>query len=523
MTSNKKISELTEATSVSNTDYVPIVHSGGTERTSVGFLNGEVYNVKHYGAKGDGTTDDSDSINAALAAAGAATVPGVVVLPTAIYKLESTLVVPEGVTVLGQGSRLAVYHNGDGISLDYYTSLRDVYVEAADNSDGAAITTSGVRFWISLFNVWIREYVEDSGKKFAKGMDFNGSWEVTIQGGGIYKAVKNAGIYNAHPTEEPGNFVIEKMMLRTGYYAEVPAVYIENFKNVFINGCVIQNGLLGIHLNNVSGATITECFWEMADGEYAGNDIRITDSHGISVEGAQFCAGTTNLEYIGDNYDMVIRRCEFLGTNQIDATDATSLVLFMYDCVVDGTKATVSSLLDRLTVYYSNCWIKDASGNYSAKSKSRVLKLHSNADQSTIGYPVGPLSLIATTVRSGGTVRTQHDFQYSSDHNTLLIQGWNDGGYTDISLNPLGGKLSAGLSGTLITSVRHGVAVLVGGTKTVSVASLSADARIFLTSVVDGGTPGWLRVSALTPDISFVITSSSGTDTSTVAYLIIEP
>jgi len=39
----------------------------------------------------------------------------------------------------------------------------------------------------------------------------------------------------------------------------------------------------------------------------------------------------------------------------------------------------------------------------------------------------------------------------------------------------------------------------------------------------DGGTPGWLRVSARTPGTSFTITSSSGTDTSTVAYQIFEP
>jgi hypothetical protein len=38
-----------------------------------------------------------------------------------------------------------------------------------------------------------------------------------------------------------------------------------------------------------------------------------------------------------------------------------------------------------------------------------------------------------------------------------------------------------------------------------------------------GGTPGFLRVSARTAATSFTILSSSGTDTSVVAWLLVEP
>ena len=68
-----------------------------------------------------------------------------------------------------------------------------------------------------------------------------------------------------------------------------------------------------------------------------------------------------------------------------------------------------------------------------------------------------------------------------------------------------------------------GVATLVGGTVTVADTTITATSRIFLTSQTDGGTPGFLRVSGRTPGASFTITSSSGTDTSTVAYQIYEP
>lgn len=70
---------------------------------------------------------------------------------------------------------------------------------------------------------------------------------------------------------------------------------------------------------------------------------------------------------------------------------------------------------------------------------------------------------------------------------------------------------------------KQGVATLVGGTVTVANTSITANSRIFLTSQVDGGAPGYLRVSARVVGTSFTITSGSGTDTSTVAYIISEP
>lgn len=68
-----------------------------------------------------------------------------------------------------------------------------------------------------------------------------------------------------------------------------------------------------------------------------------------------------------------------------------------------------------------------------------------------------------------------------------------------------------------------GVVTLVGGTALVTNNKVTANSRIFLTSQLDGGSPGSLRVSARVDGTSFTITSSSGTDTSTVAYLILEP
>jgi hypothetical protein len=81
----------------------------------------------------------------------------------------------------------------------------------------------------------------------------------------------------------------------------------------------------------------------------------------------------------------------------------------------------------------------------------------------------------------------------------------------------------AGLTVTEGSNKKMGTATLVAGAATVANTSVTANSRIFVFSQVDGGTPGFLRVSTRTAGTSFVITSSSNTDTSTVAYLILEP
>ena len=66
----------------------------------------------------------------------------------------------------------------------------------------------------------------------------------------------------------------------------------------------------------------------------------------------------------------------------------------------------------------------------------------------------------------------------------------------------------------------QGNAVLVGGAATVVAVPILASSHVFVTSQVDGGTPGFLRVTNVVPGTGFTIQSSSVLDTSTVSYLI---
>lgn len=133
-------------------------------------------------------------------------------------------------------------------------------------------------------------------------------------------------------------------------------------------------------------------------------------------------------------------------------------------------------------------------------------------------------------VRTGTTAAPVDDFNgaWEADGYTVL-----DGGQANGKWSIYGGQadaLTIGSAGGGIAikegaNARMGVVTLVGGTATVPNTSVTADTRVFLTAQNNGasGTPGTPRVSARVVGTSFTITSTSPTDTSTVAYELKEP
>lgn len=92
------------------------------------------------------------------------------------------------------------------------------------------------------------------------------------------------------------------------------------------------------------------------------------------------------------------------------------------------------------------------------------------------------------------------------------------GEYGDIKLS-----LGTGIKVVEGTNATMGTAVLVAGTVTVNTTSVTANSRIFLMPQTFGGTAGLLNISARVAGTSFTITSLNVLDTSTIAWLIVEP
>jgi hypothetical protein len=108
----------------------------------------------------------------------------------------------------------------------------------------------------------------------------------------------------------------------------------------------------------------------------------------------------------------------------------------------------------------------------------------------------------------------------------LTISGVNGltAGFVTVALGNLDVQTAgSGLRVAEGSNAKQGVATLVAGTVTVADTSVTASSRIFLTTNTPGGTVGSPYNSARTAGTSFTITSTSSTDTSTVAYEIFEP
>lgn len=69
---------------------------------------------------------------------------------------------------------------------------------------------------------------------------------------------------------------------------------------------------------------------------------------------------------------------------------------------------------------------------------------------------------------------------------------------------------------------RVGTGTLTAGTVTIANTSVTSNSYIMLTPTTSGGTPGVLRVSAISNGVSFTVTSSNVADASAFNYLIFE-
>jgi hypothetical protein len=79
------------------------------------------------------------------------------------------------------------------------------------------------------------------------------------------------------------------------------------------------------------------------------------------------------------------------------------------------------------------------------------------------------------------------------------------------------------LLGALPSSMAWGSASLVAGTVTINNALALSSSTILVSRMTPGGTTGHLSVPTITSGVSFVVNSSSVSDTSKIAYLILNP
>ena len=218
--------------------------------------------------------------------------------------------------------------------------------------------------------------------------------------------------------------------------------------------------------------------------------------------------------------------------------------------IANGAVATVNSGIDLFSGASSVAVLRNVRGIYTtAPTGAHIFYEASTADFLITNCTGSSGAQAAGTVpiryeghspiKQVAGVPADASFSYAPQDGTLALNTTAGelymrigGAWVTIDSSPadftVGGNLIASVAGKGLrvkegSNAKMGVATLVAGSSVVSNTSVTATSRIFLTSQADGGTPGFLRVSARTASTSFTITSSNGADTSTVAWMLVEP
>jgi hypothetical protein len=238
--------------------------------------------------------------------------------------------------------------------------------------------------------------------------------------------------------------------------------------------------------------------WLMNDG--AGNLSWSASPGGLSGNAVQYVPGQSQNTATSGHY-------LFYLDNIVASSNTGSPGGFIADAVVDG----VGSSATGLTVIVSNTLASATSDTLTGLCMSTITSA-----------PVGHDQEIATDV-SVNTTGTGINY-------CALFNGGNVGFGTATPTEQLevaGNIRILGQNGLKITggaNATSGVATLVAGTIVVNTSKVTANSRIFLMDQNGGGNnPGTPYISARTAGTSFTITSTSATDVSDVAWIIIEP
>ncbi|MFH1614342.1 MAG: right-handed parallel beta-helix repeat-containing protein [Planctomycetota bacterium] len=250
-----------------------------------------VFNVKAYGAKGDGTTNDTNSINAALSAVPAA--GGKVYFPAGSYLISFPLSVPSNCAVIGEGWQSKLVAPANEADFAFFV-----------NSDIESGNTN-LRFAnIHIVGNRVNNTTWDPNQCF--GIHLRQSSDIIIENVFVEEIARDVGI----ALRDCNDFVIRNCLLKNIHNT---AIYVDantagNSDGV-ITGNIVQKTYLG------NGIFLAEGFHDITI-----SDNQITDTADCGIEvGATPKSGLSNryvtvsgnvLDHCGDG--ILLRNADFI-------------------------------------------------------------------------------------------------------------------------------------------------------------------------------------------------------------------
>lgn len=557
-----------------------------------------VFNVKNYGAAGDGSTDDRASIDAAITAANSAG-GGTVYFPDGTYMVSKNTGTPKqaisllsNVAIVGQSREGATIKLLDSVAGDTPVMAADTGGTAENISisnitiDGnksrpatSTLPTAGEDEGINIkdgqniliHNVRVKDCAMDgidldAGTKIALSnlyVDNNGGAGIHAAGGGtVYLSLTNSQFYsNGDNRIQNGNAEVAKSAANID-------LLVSNY--VTISNCVSVGGPrpLGIygglrtHISNSifiggSGYPAVDLRGRATtpSGEATFTNCRIIGHTGSTAQGVE----------INDSFDEAIfNGCHILGYNGIDVVDGGRL--HVNGCTFDGNNHGIliqetngkevfigagtvfeDALFGNDVRIEDDCkgvidgiWQKTSGGtgiffrpesdgkwivrNVRCETSREVVQIDSGSIgehvMENIHAPSGAIEIIGSannTVRNCdiGTLK----FNFSGATLNNVIERNKIGAVTPGSSVMSSQKWSENYS-VPAGYETSGTATLVAGAVTVNNNIVPSGANISLHRQSVGGAAGHLSIGTITPGTSFEISSSSGSDTSTIFWKI---
>ncbi|MFD5663461.1 glycosyl hydrolase family 28-related protein [Streptomyces anthocyanicus] len=509
-------------------------HRVGDSQAAAGSVR-DWLNVKDFGAKGDDTADDTVAIQAALAAC---PMGGVVYLPAGAYRTSAPLTIPPAVTLQGTHANLMTvvnltdppcyikplptFEGGAVISLldeidGGYSTISAEHRIISVMIDGSDLTepgTDGIRARGNIQNVAMRDVTV-----------------LKVTGAGVHTEF-NGGFF-------PYSWRLTRVMVdNVGWHGFA----VEVMTDITLIDCqAIGNGANGFEIANAANSHMIGCRAEWN----VNNGIHITGDWATGTGSGGMLVGDCSTDRNGYNGVLV------------DATGNPPIQIENLHVRRDGRNngagggnyagfacdgATVPVIVGLLTCYpgVDDNGTQENSPQFGARFTGCTYVsvdagfLHAD----TAGWSdAGDNTVLRRGLNIAERVGTTDAFVDQLAPPTDVAGNLNVGGYLAASSGQSAGQwniwagqakaLNLGGAGGGIAiaegaNARMGVSTLAAGTVTVANTSVTANTRVMPFRQAAGGAPGHLSVTK-NVGVGFTITSSSNTDTSAVAWVLLEP